>query len=143
MRGEQPRALQIVGDGVIHRDDARLADVDADHRAVATASRCTQAADDRVGADVVEAHPVDDGAIGDQAEQPRSRVARLRLRGHRADLDVPEPEQAEAPDAAGVLVESGRDTERGRELDAERADDQPRIGSRERLHEWADHRRAP
>jgi hypothetical protein len=66
---------------------------------------------DGCGAHIVEPHAVDDGTIRDEAEQPRARIAGLRLRGDRSDLDVPEAEQAQTPDAAGVLVESGRDPE--------------------------------
>ena len=65
---------------------------------------------------VVEPHAVDDRAVRDQAEQPRLRVAGLRARGDGADLDVAEAELAEAADAAGVLVESGGDAERRREV---------------------------
>ena len=55
---------------------------------------------------VVEAHPVDHGAVGDEPEQPRPRVAVLRDRRDRAHLDVPEPERVQPLRAADVLVEA-------------------------------------
>ncbi len=69
---------------------------------------------------VVEAHPVDQRAVVDQPEQPRRRVAGLRLTGDGADLDVVEAEHRQAVDAEAVLVESGRETERAGQVEAER-----------------------
>ena len=66
----------------------------------------------RLGAVVVESHPVDDGAVGDEPEEARTRVAVLRDRGQRADLDVAEAEGVQPRGAANVLVEAGRDAER-------------------------------
>ena len=74
----------------------------------------------RLGAAVVEAHPVDDGAVGDEPEQARPRIAVLRDRRDRAHLDVPEAERVEPAGGAHVLVEPGRDAERRLEAQSER-----------------------
>ena len=70
---------------------------------------------DHLGPVVVEAHPVDHGAVGGEPEQPRLRVAGLRLAGHGADLDVAEAQRGQAVDPLGVLVEAGGEAERVRE----------------------------
>ena len=60
---------------------------------------------------VVEAHPVDDGAVVDEPEQPRTRVARLGARRDGADLDVAKAQRAEPGDRVAVFVEAGGNTE--------------------------------
>ena len=73
---------EVVGDGVLDVDVTRLLPMLTPmHRAVALrrASR-DEAAGRGIGAAVVEAHAVDDGAVGDEPEQPRARVAGLRER---------------------------------------------------------------
>ena len=63
--------------------------------------RCAAACEPREAADrgirpaVVEAHAVDERAVGDEPEQPRALVAGLGDGGERSDLDVPEAELAE------------------------------------------------
>ena len=126
-RGEQPRRDQVVVEGVLDRDDARLADVDADHRAGAAATLAFESTPGGLRAGVVEAHPVDHGAVGHEAEQPRPGIARLRHGGDRADLDVPEAQNPETPDAGGLLVESGGQAERRREPQSERLDGERRM----------------
>lgn len=69
---------------------------------------------------VVEAHPVDHGTVGDQAEEPRAGVVLLRDRGDRPHFDVPESEGVQPPDGADVLVEAGGDAERRVERQTER-----------------------
>src|SRR5699024_7012627 len=64
---------------------------------------------------IVEAHAVEEAAVGGEAEQSRRRITGLRDRGDRADLDVSEPERPQPADAYGVLVEARRDAERGGE----------------------------
>ena len=75
---------------------------------------------------IVEAHPVDHRTVQGQAEEPRSRVAGLRLTGHRADLDVPEAERPERVDADAVLVEARREAEGVPEPQSHRLDRSPR-----------------
>ena len=53
-----------------------------------------------------------------QPEQPRPRVARLRLGGDRPDLDEAEAERGSASTCGGVLVEAGGQAERARERQA-------------------------
>ena len=89
------------------------------------ASRCGGC----LGAAVVEAHPVDDRAVGDEPEQPRPRIAVLRDRGERAHLDVPEAERVQPAGAADVLVEARRDAERRVEAQSERR--RPRARARD------------
>src|SRR5690606_39591998 len=117
VRGEQPSARQIVVDRLVDRHDLRLADVDADDGTDARTTRTGDARRARLGARVVEAHPVDDGTVRDQPEQPRTRIARLRERGDGAHLDMTEPERPETRDAARLLVETRSQTERRRELE--------------------------
>ena len=80
---------------------------------------------------VVEPHPVDQRPLGREAEHPRLRVARLRPRGHRADLDEPEPEGGQPDDALAVLVEPGRQPERAGEVQPERPHPQRRVARRQ------------
>jgi len=61
---------------------------------------------------IVEPHAVDDGAVGHEPKEARSRVSGLAERGERANLDVTESELTEADDGLAVLVESGGYTER-------------------------------
>src|SRR3546814_9324770 len=62
---------------------------------------------------VVEAHAVDDRAALDQPEQARARIAGLRQRGQRADLDETAAEMRHRMRATRVLVETGREPHRG------------------------------
>src|SRR3546814_6580073 len=61
---------------------------------------------------VVEAHAVDDRAVLDQPEQARARIAGLRQRGQRADLDETEAEMRHRMRDTRVLVETGREAHR-------------------------------
>ena len=76
---------------------------------------------------VVEAHAIDERAVGDEPEQARPLVAGLRDRRDRADLDVAEPELAEPAHREAVLVEARGDAERRGER-AARAPRPPRAG---------------
>ena len=80
---------------------------------------------------VVEAHPVDQRPVGRQPEQPGSRIARLSLGRHRADLHEREPERAEYIGAPGVLVEPGGQPQRPRQVEPERSYPQHRVARRE------------
>ena len=64
---------------------------------------------------VVEAHTIDHGAILDQAEQPRTGIARLTLARDRADLHVAEAEVRQRVSTGSALVETRGQTEWGRE----------------------------
>ena len=68
---------------------------------------------------VVESHPVDDGAVRYEPEQPGLLVPGLGDRRDRADFDVAEAELAEPDDGLAVFVEAGGDAERGVELEPE------------------------
>jgi hypothetical protein len=59
--------------------------------------------------------PVDQRVALRQAKDPRLRVARLRLGRDRSDFDEAEAHGAEGIDAAGVLVEAGRQPDAVRE----------------------------
>ena len=76
---------------------------------------------------VVEPHPVDKRPFLREAEHPRPRVARLRPRGHRADLDEREAERGKPGDALAVLVEPGGQPKRPREVKPQRAHPQHRV----------------
>ena len=122
VRREQGGALLVVADGVLLGDHLGLADVDAERHAGAATGAVEpprgQPAGHHLGAVVVEAHPVDDRAVGRQPGQPRLRVAGLRLTGDGADLDEPEAHVGQRVDADGVLVEARRETEQAREVAA-------------------------
>jgi hypothetical protein len=64
---------------------------------------------------VVEAHAIHERPVGDEAEQARPFIARLRHRGDRSHLDVPEAELAESAHCEAVFVEPGGHAERRRE----------------------------
>ena len=73
------------------------------------------------GAVIVEAHAVDHGLVALQPEQPRPRIAGLRLRRHRADLDKAEAEPQQRVRHFRALVETGRHADRIGEVQAEGA----------------------
>lgn len=57
--------------------------------------------------------------VGHQAEQPRGRIARLRQRGYRTNLNERKSQCPQRIESLGILVESGGDTYWGKELDPE------------------------
>ena len=61
----------------------------------------------RFGAVIVEAHAVDHGLVALEPKQPRPRIAGLRLRRHRADLDKAEAEPQQRVRHFRILVEAG------------------------------------
>ena len=81
----------------------------------------------RLVALIVEAEPVDDGAVRAEPEEPRPRIAGLRQRRHRADLDEAETEAEHRVRHRAVLVEAGGEPDRVGEGEAERLDGEPRI----------------
>ena len=79
-------------------------DIDADDAAVMRARRETP--QHGFGAVIVETHAVDDGLVALQPEQPRPRIADLRQRRHRADLDKAEAETQQRIGRLRALVEA-------------------------------------
>ncbi len=71
-----------------------------------------------IDAEVVEAHAVDDRLGFRQTEQARLGVARLRARGDGADFDKAETQLGEAVDGRAVLVQTGGQAHRVREVQA-------------------------
>ena len=61
----------------------------------------------RIDAWVVEAHSVDDGLVGDQAEQAWLWISLLRAWGDCTDFDETEAESPERIDGVAFLVETG------------------------------------
>ena len=59
---------------------------------------------------VIEAEPVDDGAVARQSEYTRARVAELRQRRYCADLGEAAAKSQDGIGYARVLIETGRDS---------------------------------
>ena len=95
------------------------ADIDADDAGKLRARR--KSSKHGLGAVIVEAHAVDHGLVALEAEQPRPRIAALRLRRHRADLDKAEAEPQQRVRHLGVLVEARGHADRIGEIEAEGA----------------------
>src|SRR5690625_7664610 len=70
----------------------------------------------RAGPMVVEAHPVDQGPVAEQAEGARSRVARLGVGGDGADLDMTEAQVQQSHRDLAVLVVAGGNAQRAEML---------------------------
>ncbi len=85
-----------------------LAEIDADDAWADAMPAVTgdEPAATAVHAIIVEAHAVDDGAVLDQAEQARARIAGLRARGDAADLDKAETQSQGAAIAFRILVKA-------------------------------------
>ena len=66
----------------------------------------------RVDAVVVEAEAVDHRLVLGQAEHARLRIARLRPRRDRADLDEAEAQRQQRVDVRAVLVQAGGQADR-------------------------------
>ena len=76
---------------------------------------------------VVESEPVDQRALGSEAEQPRARIAGLRQRRDGADLGEAEAHAEHGRAHARVLVEACGDAERIGKRQAKRLDSQPLV----------------
>jgi hypothetical protein len=124
--GQQARAHGVVGGGRGLRHRLGLADVRAHGEAAAATG--AQPGRGRRGTVVVEAHPVDQRAIGGQPEQPGPRVAGLRPGGHRAHLHEREAERAERVRRERILVEARGQPERAGQVAPECAHPEHRIG---------------
>jgi hypothetical protein len=94
-----------------------LADVDSKHQPFG--ARAAQPPCQELGAAVGKSHPVDHGFLFHQAEDARFRVAGLRARGHRAHLDVPEPQAGQPAPAQTVFIVAGGHAERVGEIQTE------------------------
>ena len=70
---------------------------------------------------VVEAEPVDDGAVARQPEDARARIAELRQRRYGADLGEAAAQRKHGVGHARVLVEAGGDADRVRQRQAGKA----------------------
>src|ERR1700730_13915657 len=79
-------------------------DVDADNAAEMRAAG--QPPQHRIAAVIVEAHAVDHRLVALQPEQPRPRVAYLRLRRHRPDFDEAEAQPQQRVRNLRTLVEA-------------------------------------
>jgi len=103
------QANQIVVRRILVRRVLVFADVEADHPVKFFRFPDIRHAD--IDARVVEAHPVDDGLLRDQPEQPRLRISNLRPRRDGADLDAAEAQPAERVDRVAFLVQPRRQTD--------------------------------
>ncbi len=74
----------------------------------------------RFGAVIVEAHAVDHGLVALEPEQPRPRIAGLRLRRHGADLDEAETQPQQRIRHLRALVEARGHADRIGKIQAER-----------------------
>jgi hypothetical protein len=124
MRVHTVEPEQVVVDRPFDRRHRVLADVQSEDAALLPKARALHVGDEGREPAVVEAEPVDQRVGVGQTPHSRLRVARLRQRRHRADLDEAEAERAEAVDAATVLVETGRQADAIRE---------PQSGHRHRI----------
>ncbi len=79
------------------------------------------------GAVIVETHAIDDGFIPLEPKQPRPRIAALRLRRHRADLDKAKTQPQQRIRRLRALVEAGGHADRIGKIQAEGAHRQFRI----------------
>jgi hypothetical protein len=151
VRAEPFGALDVVGGGLAVRYGLGLADVDADDgatpaAAAAAVAAAAQSPRHHSRAVIVEPHPVDNGPVPGQPEQPGPRVARLRLGGDRTDLHEAEAERGERLVRRGVLVETGGQAEWAGEVQTERPHSQGRVGCQHATQqpgEPGDHRDDP
>ncbi len=115
--------FDVIGDavgGILVR-----ADIDAEDTAKMRAPG--QPPQHGFGAIIVEAHAVDHGLVALEPEQPRPRIADLRLRCHGADLDKAETEPEQRIRRLRALIEAGRHADRIGEIQPERPHRQFRI----------------
>ena len=92
-------------------------DIDADDAAEMRATG--QPPQHRIGAVIVEAHAVDHGLVALQPEQPRPRIADLRLRRHRSDFDKAETQPQQRVRHLRALVEARGHADRIGKIQAE------------------------
>lgn len=73
--------------------------------------------DEGLQAVIVEAHPVDERAVGGQAKEARARVAGLWPGRYGAYFDEAEAQSRQCPDVFSVFVKTGGDSYRIGEAD--------------------------
>ena len=95
------------------------ANIDPDDATLVSARR--QPPEHRRSALVVEAEAVDHAFVGFEPEQARARIAGLRQRGDRADLDEAETQPQQRVRDLRVLVETRRDPDRIGKIEPEGA----------------------
>jgi hypothetical protein len=122
---------EIVVVGAVEWRVGVLADVDA--KDAAPAGPC-QIDEQPLHATVVEAEPVDQGAMLRQAEDARARVARLRAWRHRADFDKAEAQRRQAIDVRAIFVETGGQTDAVGKFHAQQLEATARCGLRVAHH---------
>ncbi len=108
-RREDLHELLVVIGGPLQRRGLLLADVDPEHQT--RFARPAKLIRDIGRAATRKTHPVDHRSSIHQPEDPRLRVARLRQRRHRPDLDMTETEGGETPPTLAVLVVAGGETD--------------------------------
>ena len=125
VRVEQLEGADVVVPGAVDGSVLVLADVDADGQAdVAAAGEVGARAG---GAGAGEAHGIDQGIVGGQAEDARPRIARLGARRDGADLDVAEAERGQRAEGDAILIEAAGQAERATEAEAQALDGEGRI----------------
>ena len=139
MRPDLSGAGPVVVGGVGGRRDFGLADVDPDGNVAAVPG---QSGSQCGGTMVVEAHPVEQGAVGRQPEETRGGVARLRLRGDGADFGVAETQCAPGVEPGAVFVEAGGQAQRPGEVHPEYRAGQHRVDRRQSTAQLAPDRRS-
>ena len=105
------QAQQVVVGGAFDRRARVLADVEAEHAALAAKTGTLHVRQEGVQPVVVEAQPVDQCPRFRQPVHARLGIARLRLRRHGADLDETETHRTQSVDAAAILVQAGRQSD--------------------------------
>src|SRR5438132_7966825 len=81
----------------------------------------TQSPGNCVGAVVIEPETVDQRILFGKTKNPRLRITRLRLRGDSADLDETKPERRPGRQRDAVFVETSRQANRIREIQAKKS----------------------
>ena len=98
---------------MLGRGDFGFANIDANDIAVATLAQvfcggcCTL---------IIKAHPVQDGFIGLQTEEPRRRIAGLCLGGDGAQLCITKANRSPRISSCGVFIEPGGKSQRAGEF---------------------------
>jgi hypothetical protein len=129
----------VVVSGLLVRRLFVLADIDAEREA--RRDDGGEVLRDARGAGAVEPEAVDDGTILRQPEQPRLRVARLRQRRHRPDLDEPEAHGGPRRYRRALLVEPGGEPNRVVERQPENLLTKPEVGGLRQQPQRALHER--
>ena len=122
-RREQAHAGDVVEDAIVAV--AIGSDIDADD--AWTPGAAVEAFRHRLMPLIVEAEPVDESPIGCEPKEARARVAVLRQRRDRSDLDEAEAEAEHRVGRLRILVETRGKTDGIGELESERTHREPRV----------------